>query len=83
MESAVVSIGMATSLDCHMWRMKELGRNVFASRLMRRIRHACDVNIPIDSKSKGVCLARAEFISLRIPTSDGLCAHVINTVSQN
>lgn len=52
----MVSIGMATSLDCNVWSMKELGRNVFVSRLLRRIRHVCDVNVPIDSKSKGVFL---------------------------
>jgi hypothetical protein len=52
----VVSVWMATFLDYHMWSMKELGRNVFASRLLRRIRHVCDVSVPIDSKNKGVCL---------------------------
>jgi hypothetical protein len=82
MEFAVLSVGMTTPLDCHVWSMKESGRNVFASRLLRRIRLVCDVNVPVDSKNKGVCLGRAEFISLRIPTSGGLCAHVINTVSQ-
>jgi len=52
----VVNVWMATFLDCHVWSMKELGRNVFASRLLRRIRRVCDANVPVDSKSKGVCL---------------------------
>jgi hypothetical protein len=83
MESAVVSVGMATPLDCHVWSMKESGRYVFASMLLRRIRHMYDVNVPINIKSKGLYSGRAEFISLRIPTSGGLFAHVINTVSQS
>lgn len=66
-----------------MWSKNESGRNMFASRLLWRIGHAFDVNVPVDSKSKGLCLGRAEFISLRIPTSGGLFPHVINTVSQN
>jgi hypothetical protein len=52
----VVSVWMATFLDYHMWSMKESGRNVFVSRLLGRIRHVRDVCVPIDSKSKGVCL---------------------------
>lgn len=52
----MVSVGMATPLDCHVWSMKELGRNVFVGKLLRSIRHVYDVNVPIDSKSKGVCL---------------------------
>lgn len=52
----MVSIGMAITSDCHVWRMKELGRNLFVSRLLRRIRHVCDVNVQIYSKSNRVCL---------------------------
>jgi hypothetical protein len=64
------------------WIKYESGRNTFASRLLWRIGHTFDVNVPIDSKSMGLFLGRAEFISLRIPTSGGLFPHVI-TVSQN
>lgn len=52
----MVSIGMATTSDCHAWSMKESGRNLFVSRLLRRIRHVCDVDVHIYSKSNGVCL---------------------------
>lgn len=78
----MVSTGMATPLGCYVWSKNESGRNMFASRLPWRIGYAFDVNVPFDSKSKGLCLGRAKFISVRIPTSGGLFPHAINTFTK-